>query len=127
MITVCKDLIVEDCDWFGLGSSGSAFSFEDENLAARLKTRGNTYPIPATPTKLTLPASTVPFEVLGKGQAGQVSVESGTVTAVEWSPDGKNYFKLASATSAVCHVSPGDYMKLTWSVEPTVSFLADKA
>jgi hypothetical protein len=63
---------------------------------------------------------------LNKGQSGQITVEGGTVTAVEWSADGKNFFKAASATGTVVHVSPGDFLKLTWSGEPTVNFIADR-
>jgi hypothetical protein len=124
-IAALEDMLIEDCDWFGLGTAGTAISVEDENVCARLRTRGNTYPAPPTPQTITLPGSGNVFQILQKGQSGTVSVEEGTVTSAEWSADGKNFYKLA-ATTGTFHVSPGDFVKLAYSSEPKVKFVADR-
>ena len=61
------------------------------------------------------------------GRPGVIAVTGGTVTGVEWSPDGVNFVKMAAATGVTFPVSPGDSIKITWSVKPTVKFYPARA
>lgn len=126
VIAPLKYLIVADSDWFGLGNESTGIAFEDANVAIRTITRGNVYPAPSGSTAVTFPGSTKIFQIIQKGLSGTLAVESGTVTAIEWSSNGVGFVKAASATGGIVHVSTGDFMKVTDSVEPTITFQADR-
>jgi Pectate lyase superfamily protein len=127
VVAALRTLVLRDCDWSGFGTNGIGVALEDEALAMRLLTSGITYPpTQPKPVKLTIPASTKIFQIQQKGQSGNLSVQGGTVSLVEWSPDGKNFITVATATGVTFHVSTGDFVRLTWSAEPTVNFGPDR-
>jgi hypothetical protein len=51
----------------------------------------------------------------------QAIVSAGTVSAVAWSRDGTNYYNLPFATAgSVVLLSSGDYIRVTYTVAPTL-------
>jgi hypothetical protein len=127
VVAALRTIVLRDCDWSGFGTNGVGVALDDEALATRLLTSGITYP-PTQPklVKVTIPASTKIFQIQQKGQSGNLSVQGGTVSLVEWSPDGKNFMTIATATGVTFHVSTGDFVRLTWTAEPTVNFGPDR-
>jgi Pectate lyase superfamily protein len=127
VVAALRTIVLRDCDWSGFGTNGVGVALEDEAVAMRLLTNGITYPpTQPKPVKLTIPASTKIFQIQQKGQSGNLSVQGGTVSLVEWSPDGKNFITMAAATGVSFHVSTGDFIRLTWTAEPTVNFGPDR-
>ena len=128
-IALLNTVNIVDCNWRGLGTGGSDIGFEDTAVSVALRQRGNLLQFqPSAPPKVTLPASGKAFRMsaLQKGDQGNFELTGGTVTAVEHSPNGGTYTKIALTTPCIFHVSPTDYIKLTWSVEPTAIFVADR-
>lgn len=52
-----------------------------------------------------------------------IIVTGGTVSDVSFSRDGTNYFSIASATNARILLSPYDYVKITYTVAPTMTIV----
>lgn len=127
VVAKLNNLIVEDGDFTGVGTAGTGIAAEDAAVASRLLARGVVWPKPPGTVALSVPASGKAFQVLQTGQSGAVAVKEGTVSAVEWSPGGGTFFKVAAATNCLFSVSPGDFVKITYTVLPTVNFLADRA
>jgi len=60
-------------------------------------------------------------------QGGQtIVVSGGTVSAVQVSRDGSTYDTVASATGCSVHLAVGDYIKVTYSVAPTMAVYPDR-
>lgn len=117
---------VVDSDFSGLGSEATPILNEDEKTRMRLLVKGTRYPKAPGIVVLAIPASTKAFQILQPGQSGIVFVEGGAVSAIEWSANGSTFWKLAAGTGFSFHVSPGDFVKLTYSSAPTVKFQADR-
>jgi hypothetical protein len=137
VVAALRSVVVKDCDWTAHGPVGTGIQLEDEALAARLLASGNTYPWPPKVAELSVPASGKVFQVLAKVLSGTstfsaqcgtgtISVQGGTVSLVEWSPDGVKFLSVATGTGAVFPGSTGDFVRLTYTVKPTVSFALDR-
>jgi hypothetical protein len=50
-------------------------------------------------------------------------VTGGTVTAVEFSRDGTNFFTVSTATNASVTLNPGDSVRITYGVLPTLTLV----
>ena len=50
-------------------------------------------------------------------------VSGGTVSAVAFSRDGTSYFTISSATNASVLLNPGDYVRVTYTVLPTLTLI----
>jgi hypothetical protein len=127
-VAVLNQIQFVDSDLTGVAGVGTPnpITAEDESVLTRVLTRGNVYATPLLPIAIGIPASTKAFPIK-QPRSGTISVSGGTVTAVEWSPNGVEWFKVASGTNITFHVSPGDFVKLTYSVAPTIKFIPDRA
>ncbi|OUM01671.1 hypothetical protein [Variovorax sp. JS1663] len=67
-------------------------------------------------------ASPFVFENAGDFDVDAV-VSGGTVSAVSISRDGIAYFPLASATGTTVRLNPGDFLRITYSVLPTLTLI----
>lgn len=67
-------------------------------------------------------ASPFVFENAGDFDIDAV-VSGGTVSAVAISRDGVTYFPLASATGITVRLNPGDFLRITYSVVPTLTLI----
>ena len=74
---------------------------------------------------ITTPAVGVsPFVYANEGDFDLDAVVSGgTVSAVAISRDGSTYFPLASATGFTVRLNPGDFLRITYSVLPTLTLI----
>jgi hypothetical protein len=133
VVAALRSVVLRDCDWSAYGPAGTGIQMEDEALAARILAGGTTYPWPSKVAEPTVPASGKAFQVLAKVLSGvstfsvqcgngAVSVQGGTVSLVEWSPDGVKFMPVATASGVVFPASTGDFVRLTYTVKPTVSF-----
>lgn len=50
-------------------------------------------------------------------------VSGGTVSAVAFSRDGASFFTISSATNASVLLNPGDYVRVTYTVLPTLTLI----
>lgn len=50
-------------------------------------------------------------------------VSGGTVSSVEFSRDGTSFFTVSSATNASVLLNPGDYVRITYTVLPTLTLI----
>jgi hypothetical protein len=74
------------------------------------------------PTVIVVTASPFIYQYLGAGQV-DVIVSGGTVNPVQFSRDGVNYFTIATATPGMFSLSQGDYLKVTYTVAPTMELV----
>ena len=49
------------------------------------------------------------------------NVVGGVVTALAWSRDNSTYYNVGALTSGMVWLSPGDYVKVTYSSAPTMT------
>jgi hypothetical protein len=50
-------------------------------------------------------------------------VTGGTVSAVDFTRDGTNFFTVATASPATVTLNPGDAVRITWAVLPTLTLI----
>jgi len=126
VVAALTELQVVDCDWVGLGTAGSGLSAEDEVVLGGVRSRGCIFPTNANNTTITPPESNKFFQV-NTGRAGNVVIKGGTVTKVDWASNPNLASQVAAATNCSIHVSPGDLVKVTYSVVPeSIVFIPDR-
>lgn len=71
------------------------------------------------PISVTVGASPFTYQFANGGSAS-ILVNGGTVSLIEWSRDGTTFYKVGTTTDSMYTVSSGDYIRVTYTVIPTV-------
>lgn len=73
-------------------------------------------PLPTAPA---VGASPFSYQFLQAG-SGTLIITGGTVTLVEWSRDSTTWYTVAAASPTQVALSQGDYVRITYTVAPTL-------
>jgi parallel beta-helix repeat protein len=74
---------------------------------------------PQTPVTITPSSSPYVFQN-SQGYIQDIIITSGTVSLIEWSQNGTRYYNLYSTTNQVVHLEINEYVRITYSQEPTI-------
>lgn len=78
----------------------------------------NAVRLPA-PSAVTVGGSPSTYQ-FNNGGTASILINGGTVSLIEWSRDGTTFYKVGTATDSMYTVSSGDYIRVTYTVIPTV-------
>lgn len=74
------------------------------------------------PSNITVTASPFTYQNVS-GYNGDVIISGGTVSAIAFSRDNSTYFATGFVTGGVVYLSPSDYVKVTYTVAPTMTLV----
>ena len=75
----------------------------------------------AQPSRLSLTAGASPYDLINPGYLPlRYQISGGTVSAITYSRDGVNFDSVGAAVSGQFDVNPGDRLRITYTVAPTI-------